>query len=350
MKLLLAPVIVVAFIITSSSLVTALLMGNDTRNCSTLTNGIVTVVCQKEQQGNTGAPGPRVNLTHCEIPTSCKVLFQCNPALPSGYYNISTPKGVKSVYCNMSTSNCGDITGGWMKVAYFDMTSKKKTCPPGLINTTENTCPTPPPLGCPPSLKHICTRSYTDKYGCSNGTLETHGVSYSMVCGQARGYQYRYTPAFRGSHYDGEGFRYARPPTVDDAYVSGLSVTYGSPRNHIWTFAAGWSKTHKYYTTNCPCAVPYPGPDAPPFVGENYFCESGIKGSVENITGRRWHFGDPLWDSNKCADGSNCCKRNRPWFNTSVTETSDDIEVRMCHYFDYRTENIGVELLEIYIY
>ena len=520
MKFLLAPLIVVAFIITSSSLVTALLMGDDTSSCSGPTNGTVTVVCQigeKGQQGDTGPPGRRgvpgmkglqgppgskgemgargkrgvkgkrgaqgeqgdkgepgvdgrkgepgvrgekglqgapggfianlteaqykqlkeelyrqfiENLSDCALPdpsthqcrecsgsstdipnptippttsqqiaqtsghgqatvvssrpsnlittstvqptftptptpwtlhcagtavdkpaTSCKEIYNCsNLNAKSGPYWIRNATGsAVEVFCEMNTTNCGDITGGWMRVAHFDMTSKKKTCPPGLINTTEAwwcpplTCPTPPPAD-----MNICTRSHTDKYGCSRDTFATHGVNYSMVCGQARGYQFRYTPAFRGSHYNGDGFRYARLLTLDDPYVSGLSVTYGSPRNHIWTFAAGWSKKHEYYTTNCPCAVPYPGPDAPPFVGENYFCESGNPWRVELKP--RWHFEDPLWDSKRCASGSTCCERGGPWFNTTVTETSDDIEVRMCHYFDNQTENIGVELLEIYIH
>ena len=83
-------------------------------------------------------------------------------------------------------------------------------------------------------------------------------------------------------------------------------------------------------------------------MGEKYFCESGNEGRVEHKP--RWHLSDPLWDSQGCVPGSNCCKRGGPWISTTVTETSDDIEVRMCHYFDNRTENIGIDLLEIYIY
>ena len=37
-----------------------------------------------------------------------------------------------------------------------------------------------------------------------------------------------------------------------------MSVTYGSPRNHIWTFAVGRSKDTSY-PGNCPCAT-LPGP------------------------------------------------------------------------------------------
>ena len=94
-----------------------------------------------------------------------------------------------------------------------------------------------------------------------------HGVPYTKVCGRAHGYQYYATPTFHDYHY-------ASQTTLNSAYVSGLSVTYGSPRNHIWTFAAGYSKDKGYTCCNCPCA-PYPGPAAPPFIVDKYFCESG---------------------------------------------------------------------------
>ena len=306
MKLLLAPLIVVAFIIASTSLVTA---------------------------------------QH----TSCKEIHSSNPTAASGYYWINTTTGPVQVYCQMKFLDV--IPGGWMRAVYINLT-ENKTCPQGLnyINVSYSGENYPVCVDdkepCPNRItKHMCIRSHTDKYSCSSVTFPTHGVPYTKVSGRAQGYQYRYTLAFRGSHYDDDGFRYA--PTLNDAYVSGLSVTYGSPREHIWTFAAGYSKDPGYKTINCPCAR-YPGPAPPPFVGENYFCESG---KTRRVEGMRWHLGDPLWDSEGCVYGSNCCKRGGPWFTTTLSqEVSDDIEVRMCHYFDNRTENIGIDLLEIYIY
>ena len=205
--------------------------------------------------------------------TSCKELYQCNPALPSGYYNINTTQGVESVYCKMNTSNCGDVTGGWMRAAYIDMTIESNTCPQGLNYTVVNST-------------HMCTRSHTGGIGCSSVTFPTHGVPYTKVCGKARGYQFHATLAF---------YNYFNPfagqTTLDSAYVSGLSVTYGSPRSHVWTFAVGYSKDYNGY--NCPCTSPYPGSAAPSFVGENVFCESGNSGPVE----LQWSLDDPLWDS-----------------------------------------------------
>ena len=128
--------------------------------------------------------------------------------------------------------------------------------------------------------------------------------------------------------------------------MSGLSVTYGSPRSHIWTFAAGYSKDYYDGCCNCPCAS-LPGEAAPPFVGENIFCESGNTGPYES----QWYLDDPLWDSQGCANGSTCCDRGGPWFTTTLSqEVRDDIEVRMCSSYSLPDENIGVNELEIYIY
>ena len=283
--------------------------------------------------------------------TSCKTIYKCNPTAPSGYYWINTNTGPVQVYCQMETNAFSSINGGWMRAAYIHP-AENKTCPDGLIYTnvsyaSENVCRSEYMELCTRlATKHMCIRSHTDNYNCSSVTFKTHGVPYSMVSGRAYGYQYRYTPAFRGSHYDGDGFRH--DATLNDAYVSGLSVTYGNPpnRSHIWTFAAGWSKNYSYTTTNCPCAK-YHGLNAPDFVGENYFCESGNPGRVEHV---RWHFNDALWDSEGCDPEETCCDHG-PWFDVELDkEVRDDIEVRMCHYFDNRTENIGVDLLEIYIY
>ena len=300
-------------------------------------------------QGPTGRQGPPgvsvVNLTEvqykqiceellkdvpkrCELPpTSCKVLYQCNPGLPSGYYNIWTPQGAERVYCEMNTTNCGNITGGWTRAAYIDMTDSNNTCPQGLTYTVVNST-------------RMCTRSHTDYIGCSPVTFPTHGVPYTKVCGRAHGYQYIGTEGFYNYHNRGQ-------TSLNDAYVSGLSVTSGSPRKHFWTFAAGLSRDYRYGAANCPCAL-YPGPAAPPFVGENVFCESGNTGRFDHF---HWNLDDPLWDSQGCVSGSTCCDRGGPWFTTTlIQEVRDDIEVRMCTTNVFSLEKIGVEKLEIYIY
>ena len=110
--------------------------------------------------------------------------------------------------------------------------------------------------------------------------------------------------------------------------------------------ATGMSKNYDYgYCCNCPCAK-HPFRTAPPFVGKDYFCESGYTGP----RAAQWHLDDPLWDSQGCASGSTCCDRGGPWFTTTLSQdVSDDIEVRMCSAVTV-FENIGVEELEVYIY
>ena len=210
------------------------------------------------------------------------------------------------------------------------MTNVSNTCPHGLTYTVA-------------SSTRMCTRSHSDTYGCSSVTFPTHGVPYTKVCERARGYQYYATLGFYGYHNAGQ-------TTLNSTYVSGLSVTHGSPQTHIWTFAAGLSNTNTYisHLTNCPCAR-YPGPAAPPFVGQSYFCESGYNiGSFQP----QWYFNDPLWDSKGCESGSTCCDRGGPWFTTTLSqEVSNDIEVRMCNFKSSSIfGTIGVEQLEILVY
>ena len=275
----------------------------------------------------TPQPGPQCVGTSVDNPaTSCKEIHDCNPTAPSGYYWVNTTTGPLQVYCQMETNNCGNITGGWMRAAYIDMTNENNTCPQGLNYTVV-------------SSTRMCTRSQFNA-GCTSVTFPTHGVPYTKVCGRAIAYQRGTGEAFYNYHTRDQR-------SLNDYYVDGLSVTHGDPRSHIWTFAAGISKGGNY-PYNCPCAH-YPGPAAPPFVGEDYFCESGISGEYQF---RLWYLDDPLWDSQACASGSTCCDRGGPWFTTTLSqEVSDDIEVRMC--FGESTaweEDIGVEQLEIYVY
>ena len=79
-----------------------------------------------------------------------------------------------------------------------------------------------------------------------------------------------------GGKHKGSKSIYDQYKTLDDAYFSGVVVTHGSPRQHIWTFAAGAVEnfTSYLYFNMCQCDTKYNIP-IPPFVGENYFCESG---------------------------------------------------------------------------
>ena len=101
------------------------------------------------------------------------------------------------------------------------------------------------------SPKNLCARTISGGASCSSVNFPAHRMKYNKVCGQAIGYQRGSTDGFIG------------PKDINSYYVDGMSITYGSPRKHIWTYAVGVSDDHNYngkYT--CPC-VKYPG-RAPP--------------------------------------------------------------------------------------
>ena len=121
----------------------------------------------------------------------------------------------------------------------------------------------------------------------------------------------------------------------DENYVDGISITHSSTRTHIWTFAAD---QEAYF--RCPCSNTYPI-NPPSFVGNNYFCDASDNGR--------------LWDGDGCVTGVECCLFNSPpWFTVQLPEVAtDDIDVRICIDHDERingdTENVGIELLEVFV-
>ena len=224
---------------------------------------------------------------------SCREILQCNPSARSGYYWLkSTSSDSQEVYCAMDTTYC-DITGGWMRLAYFNMTEPGASCPTSLrqIDTPAK----------------LCGRLTAP--GCSGITFPTDGIRYSKVCGQARGYQYYSISAFGDTSNN-----------IDTAYVEGVSITYGSPRQHLWTYAVGLSDDANLDggIHNCPCAV-HPGRDPPMFVGQDYYCESGITGQHQD--NQRIALEDPLWDGDGCGPDNSCCNQTGlPWFYRTLPQ------------------------------
>ena len=132
-----------------------------------------------------------------------------------------------------------------------------------------------------------------------------------------------------------------RAQSLDSYYVDGLSITHGNPHQHIWTFANGlYDYTDEF---NCPCAPGsiYP---SPPFVGTNYYCESGAI-NTRNLSA--YYFNDPLWDGSGCIT-SNCCDNPiQPWFYRELNgTTADDIEARICRETGFI---LLIDQLELYI-
>ena len=224
---------------------------------------------------------------------------------------------------------CGG-TIGWRRVVYLDMTDSSTTCPSGWQLTGYS--------------KRTCGRVSTGSWTCDSATFPVSGGEYTRVCGRIKAYQWGVTVAFYNYH---NGYR----TTIDGAYVDGVSVTHGSPQQHIWTFAAGAAEGSPTETWVCPCDASI-DIRVPPFVGEDYFCESGVNevwgGSRHHST---FHSTDTLWDGEDCLPSSTCCSQhNPPYFIKQLpTPTTDDIEARVCFHWNSSNGNIAVELVELYV-
>ena len=251
---------------------------------------------------------------------SCHHVYQTNMSALSGNYWINTTQGPTEVYCAMNPPNCS-VTGGWMRVVLHNMTDSNTSC---LGDTVEHTA----------NGKRLCATSR--HHHCDPVVFPVHGVVYNHVCGRALGY---------GSTRPC-GFLHNTSP-LHQTYLTGLSITQGSlniNNSHIWSYAAGYHEGESSYC-NCPCDE-NPGQSPPSYVGTDYYCESITTGLQE------WHTSNTLWDGEDCYSGSNCCTNTRlPWFwKTLKQETNNDITVRWCTNQKNYLENIGKELVEIYIH
>ena len=253
----------------------------------------------------------------------------------SGEYWIH-PKGSRllaQVYCDMAQRNCScDSTGGWVRIANLDMTDPNQNCPAGfrLVNRTE------PPL-------RTCGRSVC---GLVSTTFPTHGIEYSRVCGRVVGYQFGNPDAF-------EPYVRRLKTTINSCYVDGIILTHGqSPRQHIWTFAVGIDEAEtRGYFNSCPCMNLYTT-RLPPFIGQDYFCDSGDT-LDDRQPGKSVFFPtNPLWDGQGCGGNDTCCEfNNPPWFCKQLPQpTTDDIELRLCMVTQQNNwEDSPIEIVEIYI-
>ena len=193
--------------------------------------------------------------------------------------------------------------------------------------------------------KRTCGRNNTGYRACSSATFPVSGGEYSRVCGRIKAYQSGPTQGFISYHS-------REVTTIDDAFAGGVSLTHGKPQNHIilWTFVAGTSEGNPTWDEVCPCDATHTI-RIPPFVGNDYFCESRVNEPWGGSTDYRFHFNDTLWDGEDCLPSSTCCSQhNPPYFTKQLpTPTADDIETRICLRPSFDNTNIAVELLELYV-
>ena len=246
----------------------------------------------------------------------------------SGYYRVTNDW----MYCNMTAisdafsrgdvmSSCVGVDGVWKRIAGFNVTAGD-SCPSQWVKDSYNGI-------------SFC-RSASDSRGCYAVSYSTNGMSYRRVCGRASGYQKGTPDAFRS------------PYSVNGNYVDGLSITYGSsPRQHIWTYAAGLTDSGNHENGNCPCAtISGQGPQGS--VGSHYYCESGADLSATKGT---YYLSDVLWDGAGCSANNTCCNNpDLPWFYRQLNmATDDDIEVRICTNARFDDEAILISNLELYV-
>ena len=173
-------------------------------------------------------------------------------------------------------------------------------------------------------------------------TFPLNGIKYFRVCGKIIGYQYYSIDVF-------DPYYLHRSRTIDDQYVDGISLTHGQrPRKHIWTFAVAHDETRSSQWV-CPCTktnTPFTGV-VPPFIGQDYFCETRSTYQVQN----QFYYTDPFWDGSGCGPTSSCCGfNNPPWFCKQLPQpTTDDIEMRACTDEHTSNEYFALESIEIYI-
>ena len=226
---------------------------------------------------------------------------------------------------------CGCGGPGWRRAAYLNMSDPTQTCPPAweLITTPRRSCARPSSAG---------------GLTCYSAMFPTQGVQYSQVCGRIIGYQVGQPQAFVFENRN-------RPQPIDGAYVDGVSLTYGNPQQHIWTFAASLDETGTSNTdSRCSCTNPLYQNNVPSFVGNSYFCETGVP-TGQRYDSSTFHADDPLWDGQGCGPTSTCCTfNNPPWFCKQLPQsTTADLEVRLCSVDGSIHENTPVDLIEIYV-
>ena len=244
-------------------------------------------------------------LTKCEkeeVYQTCDELYRSNPNLRPGYYELTINGKKQSVYCLVGKF-CG-IKGGWMRVNQF------------FAKTNDN-CPNDEFVSDKFKDYHVCKAKASGS--CASVPLKTYGVTYTDICGTAKGYQAGPTIGFKSK------------ADINSPYLDGVSITRTvtgpERRRHVFSLAAGEAeKSTSQYA--CPCnkgATHKP----PAFVGDDYYCESG---SPDVPTSTAILAGDILWNGKKFQHAEAKCKKPMmPVIKHSISPpTSDQLELRLC--------------------
>jgi len=214
---------------------------------------------------------------------SCREVAEF-PHLSCGVYNIRNFDGTYTqAFCQL---NCSNPFQGWRRLAYLDLNSSlASTCPQGFVSRDN------------PSA---CIRNSSTP-GCSSVIYHNHNLStYSKVIGRVHVIPY-HTP----DGYVKFGDDRPNMPTIDQNYVDGVSITYGTPRQHIWTVTFSLTEMANSCST---CIL-----NRPSFFCSHYSCEE-------------------LVPSNSPFDHTHRqCEGKAEFFYRELPQaTMDDLELRVC--------------------
>ena len=221
---------------------------------------------------------------------------------------------------------CG--SPGWTRVAFLDMSDPTQECPSEFRSYDTDG-------------RRACGRQVNNGASCDSITFPVD-ISYSEVCGRVYGFQYASPDALYVQNHPDHN-------NIEGPYLDGVSITRGSPRQHIWSFIGSVFEVSSGGNT-CPCNIGS-SVQVQSFIGDDYFCESGYSGPT-NGWGLVFYSDDVLWDGKGCRSNEElCCDvPGIPWFRKVFdSETSDDVELRICGEESTTNEDTPVAFYEIYV-
>ena len=129
-----------------------------------------------------------------------------------------------------------NVTGGWARIGYLDMTQPTQSCPSSLTPYKED--------------GHRVCRWPSNTPSCNSIILQNNGISYSQICGKVTAYQYTAPDAVSNR---------AQENNLNSYYLDGISITHGSPRQHVRSLIIGLHENAATgRSSNCPCATGSP--------------------------------------------------------------------------------------------
>ena len=303
-----------------------------------LTSTVKTLLKPMQERMNYHVQLPYMNFAEVNPAESCKAIYDLYHDTPSGHYWVRTALGYPAyLYCNMNAT-CGNLTGGWARVAYLDMRNLSHQCPTGFRYLTRRSNP-----------RRLCDIA---GYGhCVATSFSVRGLRYSHVYGRVIAYQNGFPIASNYIHHLGYN-------SIEQPYMFGVSLTHGlNPRHHIWTFIGAPDETNSRPQLKCPCIninMQQSSTRVPSFIGNDYFCGTSLSNKYYTYT-KALYPSDPLWDGEGCGPTNACCsvpnlcgENSPPWFIKHLpSSTTDDIEMRLCRpYYDGSTP---IEFVELFV-